>query len=156
MFSEMETHMAEPHVVSALIKKRAEITGSIAALERQIRDKQHALAHVDATLKIFAPEMKLTEIKVRQPPHARSPYFVNGEISDRCHEAMRSGKSVTAQEIAIEAMRDKGLDPEDRKLRSDFVKRIHWALGRMQANGTIERRGKNANVRWLLPKDGAE
>ena len=147
--------MAEPHVMSALAAKRAEITGLIVALERQITQHQAALAHIDATLRLFDPSVKLAEIAPKRPPHARSPYFVLGEIVDRCRDALRSGGEVTAEAIAIKAMRDKGLDPADRKLRSDFVKRVHWTLQRMRGNGELDRIGKNANVRWVLPKDEA-
>jgi len=48
-------------------------------------------------------------------------------------------------------MSEKGLDPNDRKTRSDFVQRIHWTLERMRGKGELERVGKNANVRWVLP-----
>ena len=45
--------MAEPHVVSDLRTKRAEISGYIADLERKINRQRADLAHIDATIRIF-------------------------------------------------------------------------------------------------------
>ncbi len=39
-------------------------------------------------------------------------------------------------------MRDKGLDPEDRKTRSDFIRRILWALNRLLRKGMAQKIGK--------------
>ena len=48
--------MAESHVVSALVRKRAEIAGLIARTERQLGQFRADLVHLDATLRLFAPE----------------------------------------------------------------------------------------------------
>ena len=48
--------MAEPHVVAALKDKRAELSGSIADLEKRIGQHRADLLHVDAVLRLFAPE----------------------------------------------------------------------------------------------------
>ena len=47
--------MAESHVVSALVAKRAEIAGVIAQTERQLGQFRADLVHLDATLRLFAP-----------------------------------------------------------------------------------------------------
>lgn len=146
--------MAETHVVSALIEKRAEIAGIIVSLEKQIREYQRELLHLDATLKMFDPDIKLSEIRPKRPAYGRSGYFAQGELSDRCHDALRraDGKPVSAEEIAIQAMRDKLLDPGDNKIRSDFIRRLLWTLERLQRNGQIERVGRGIGVRWQLPQ----
>ena len=50
--------MAESHVVSALVNKRAEIAGMIARAQQQIGEFRANLAHVDATIRLFAPAME--------------------------------------------------------------------------------------------------
>jgi len=50
--------MAESHVVSALANKRAEIAGLIARARQQIGQCQADLAHLDATIRLFAPAME--------------------------------------------------------------------------------------------------
>ena len=45
--------MAEPHVVTALVAKRAELSGELANLdERRAAIKAH-IAHLDAVLRLF-------------------------------------------------------------------------------------------------------
>jgi hypothetical protein len=148
--------MAETHVITALVAKRSEIAGLIISLEKQIHTHQAALAHIDAALRLFDPSVKLAGLAPKRPPHARSPYFAQGEIADRCRKALRAGGEVTSESVAVQAMKEKGLDPTDRKLRSDFVRRILWALQRMNQRGTLDKVGERAGVRWVLPQDGPE
>ena len=49
--------MAESHVVSALVSKRAEIAGLIAPTQQQLGEFRADLAHLDATVRLFAPVM---------------------------------------------------------------------------------------------------
>jgi hypothetical protein len=50
---------------------------------------------------------------------------IRGEITRRCHNALREAvELVSAEDIARQSMRDKGADPEDSKLRSDFIRRM--------------------------------
>jgi hypothetical protein len=50
--------MAESHVVSALVSKRAEIAGLIARTEQQLGQFRADLVHLDATLRLFAPGLE--------------------------------------------------------------------------------------------------
>ena len=55
--------MAESHVVSALVSKRAEIAGLIARTEQQLVQFRADLVHLDATLRLFAPELEPKTIR---------------------------------------------------------------------------------------------
>jgi hypothetical protein len=57
--------MAEPHVVAALKDKRAELSGSIADLEKRIGQHRADLLHVDAVLRLFAPESACCTDKIK-------------------------------------------------------------------------------------------
>jgi len=48
--------MEERHVVSALVNKRAEIAGMIARAEQQLGQFRADLVHLDAAIRLFAPE----------------------------------------------------------------------------------------------------
>ena len=48
--------MAEPHVVAALVRKRAELLGLIRDHERTAERLRRELAHLDATLRLFKPD----------------------------------------------------------------------------------------------------
>ncbi|KAA0567874.1 hypothetical protein [Azospirillum sp. Sh1] len=150
--------MGEPHVVSALREKRAEISGAILELENRMAQHRADLVHLDATLRLFAPELEPESIVPKKPPAARSHYFATGELARRCLEALRmaEGRVVAAEEIAVAAMRDKGLDPEDRKTRSDFIQRVLNTLTAQKGKGTVEKIGNGLGVRWRLPSEPAD
>jgi len=58
--------MAESHVVTALVTKRAEMAGLIEHHRKEMGRLAVDLAHLDATLKLFSPEI-LPPIMFRPP-----------------------------------------------------------------------------------------
>src|SRR4051795_8779849 len=92
--------MAEPHVVAALKDKRAELSGSIADLEKRIgqhrADLLHAdLLHVDAVLRLFAPELAPSTILPRAVRRPNSWFKPNDTATTEIytlslHDALRS------------------------------------------------------------------
>src|SRR5271165_6261735 len=70
--------MGEPHVISALSNKRAELAGIVIQLERQLGQQQADLAHLDATMRLFDPDIRPNRIRARQQ-RARSAWFRPGE-----------------------------------------------------------------------------
>jgi hypothetical protein len=62
---------------------------------------------------------------------------------------MRTSGAVTSAEIAAEAMRDKGLDPDtDPVTRTDFVRRVGLQLNDMVRKGKVEKIGRGRAMRW--------
>jgi hypothetical protein len=55
--------MAEPHVLSALVSRRAELTGEIEGLECQDDQLRADLLHIEAAIRIFAPDYRPNEIR---------------------------------------------------------------------------------------------
>jgi len=53
-------------------------------------------------------------------------------------------------------MRDKGLDPENRKTRSDFIQRVLNTLSALKGKGTVEKLGNGLGARWRLPAEPAD
>jgi hypothetical protein len=50
--------MAEQHVVGALRDKRAELAGMLRQLEQQLVQQRANLAHLDATMRLFDPDIR--------------------------------------------------------------------------------------------------
>jgi hypothetical protein len=148
--------MAQSPVIYALVAKRGEVSGRIAELEELTRQARADLAHIDATILMFDPEITPAAIRAKAPVKGRSGYFANGEISKRCREAIRlaCGEPVSAESIVRQAMSDKGLDPGDVKLRRDMIRRFLWALRRMQVTGAVVRIGRGLGARWGAPNAG--
>jgi hypothetical protein len=148
--------MNDKRLLESLIRKRAEIAGEILDLEKRLGTHRAALIHIDSTLKILDPDIQIAEIRATQPAFARSGYFAPGELTRRCNDAVRVAglDGVSAEEVAIVALKDKALDPGDYLLRSDFIKRVHAAMDRLQRQRMIKRIGKGRGVRWALREDG--
>jgi hypothetical protein len=80
--------MAETHVVSALRAKRPEVSGYIHYLEKKVKTWRVRLAHIDATIKIFSPEIDPEAIPPRRS-YRRSGYFKKGEFARLCLDELR-------------------------------------------------------------------
>lgn len=79
-------------------------------------------------------------------------------MSRRCRDMLRERGTVKADDIAVLAMREKGMDPEaDRKTRSDFIRHILVSLHDLRKANVIEKVGHERGVVWrLLPPDPQE
>ena len=70
---------ALPHVVTGLIAKRAEIVGRIENLQGQLKAAVVDLDHVEASIRIFDPEIDMEAIGARRVPPAHHAF--RGEVS---------------------------------------------------------------------------
>lgn len=147
--------MAQPHVVSALIDKRAEIAGQILEAERHITRLRADLAHVDASLRMFDPEIRPSDIRPRVP-RSRMTNFKRSEMTRLCRDILRDAKGtqLSAGEIIERAIQAKGLDPFDKDLRREMLLRFLWALHALHGQGEIGKVGFGKDVRWTLPSAG--
>jgi hypothetical protein len=147
--SEQFTPQENSFAVSALRELRASIAGRMVDLRREL-DKLHAdLVHVDGVLRLYGLEPAEIPTKGRMP--VRSQYFGRNEMSRRCRDMLREKGSIRADDVAVLAMREKGLDPEkERKLRTDFNRRILVSLHDLMKAGTVEKVGHGRGVRWQV------
>jgi len=85
--------MAEPHVVTVLRAKRAEISGHVHDLGRKLARHRASLANIDATIRLYAPELDPDSIPPKRT-YRRRRYFAKGELSRRVIDVLRqaSGK----------------------------------------------------------------
>ena len=58
--------MAEAHVISALRDKRSELAGVVNRLEQELVEHRTNLAHLDATMRLFDPDIRPEEIRPRR------------------------------------------------------------------------------------------
>jgi hypothetical protein len=138
------------HAISTLIEKRAHLAGLILDLEKELGQHRASLLHLDATLRLLDPTIKIHGIRAKHRMADRSGYFEMGELSKRCQDAIREAgeAGVSIPDLAIATLRAKGLDPSDETMRRDFIRRFHWAMGRLQRDGRIDRLGHGKGVRW--------
>lgn len=149
--------MSETFVISGLREKRSAVAGRIVDLRREIKGLQENLEHIDAVLRLYGLEPAEIPNKGRMP--VRSTYFGRNELSQRCRDMLREVGVIRSDAVAVQAMRDKGLDPDkDRKIRTDFNKRVLVTLHDMRKAGMIEKIGHGAGVRWqaIKPNDSEQ
>ena len=104
--------MAESHVVAALVSKRAELPGLIEHHQKEKRRLADDLAHLDATLKLFFPEIDLRTIHSRahQMP---SRFFRPGECQRMVLDIFREaqGAALSSRQIGEALTARRGLEP---------------------------------------------
>jgi len=139
--------MGDTFVISGLQEKRSAVAGRIADLFRELDKLQADLVHIDGVLKLYGLEP--SEIPTKGRVAVRSAYFGRNEISRRCREVLREKGVIQADDVAVQAMLDKRLDPEkNRKVRTDFNRRILVTLHDMRKAEQIEKVGHGRGVRW--------
>jgi hypothetical protein len=140
--------MAELHVVSALRNKRAELAGMVGQLEQQLARQRTNLAHLDATMRLFDPEIRPQEIRAKQR-RARSVWFRQGECLRRIYDELRNAaQPLTTRDLAERIMRAKAVPASDDRSRELIQKTILGSLNR--AKETIARVEAAGVVSWRL------
>lgn len=100
--------MPEPHVICALVRKRAELAGDIVKLDKQRKALRLKILHVDKALKLFGYEQDPSKIRPRVR-HQR--LFKRGELRRYIFDIIRAEKRpISDREIAEEIIRRKRWD----------------------------------------------
>jgi uncharacterized coiled-coil protein SlyX len=140
--------MAEPHVIGALRNKRAELAGMLRQLEQQLARQRENLAHLDATMRLFDPDIRPNDIRPKQP-RARNAWFRQGECLRLIYDELRTAtQPVTTRELAERIMQIKGMPAADNDRRERIQKTLLATLNR--AKETIARVEIAGVVSWRL------
>jgi hypothetical protein len=145
--------MAEPHVVSALREKRAEISGELLRLEEEIVRRRAELLHLDATLSLFAPELEPNSIKPKRRNGRKPSWFCHGQRSRLVLSLLRTAdRALTTREIATLLMTGNNLNPSDVPARDAVQKTVLAVLNEGKRRGIIQRIASTFGepVRWLI------
>ena len=147
--------MTESHVVSGLANKRAEIAGMIARAQQQIGQFRADLAHLDATIRLFAPAMEPETIppkRIRQTDLRFEP----GGLSRRVLDALRrAGAPIRAPDLVRAVMIDNGLDPTDRASFAHVQWKVRDTLKRLGKRGLVASEGAGHGVLWRIADQAA-
>ena len=143
--------MAETHVVTALRAKRAEISGHVHDLERKLARHRANLANIDATIRLFAPDLNPDSIPPKRT-YRRTRYFTKGELARRILSALRQadGKPLTTAAITRAIMADKGFPVDEGALSAAVTDMALTVLRRLCKRGTLVKTGTSRNAQWAL------
>jgi len=130
--------------------KRAEVSGLIDNLERQLAQHRADLVHIDGVLRLYQPERDPAAIRPKQV-RGRNRYFDRGELSRLCRETFRDAEeSLSTREIVAAVIAAKGFDAGDRVLRKAVADLVKATLSPMRQRGAITKIGVGRDVRWKL------
>lgn len=141
--------MAESHVVSGLVSKRAEMAGLIEHHQKEVARLAGDLAHVDATIKLFAPEIDLRTMRVKTH-RARNQFFRPGECQRIVLEIFRdaAGAALSSRRIADQLVIRKGLEVS---LTEQMQKNALAVAHRLEKTGTLVPVGRDGQGQtWRL------
>jgi hypothetical protein len=142
--------MVEPHVVSALCLKRAEISGHIHDLEKRIARQRVNLANLDATIRLFSPDTNPDAIPAKRP-YRRTRYFAHNELSRLVMDALRLATGpLAAVDIATAVMRAKGAAADDEAFKEIITDRVLAVLRGLAKRGAVTRTGTSRNAQWAV------
>lgn len=140
--------MAEPHVIGALRDKRSELAGMVMGLEQQLVQHRASLTHLDATMRLFDPELRPEEIRARQRRTCNA-WFRPGECLRLIYDVLRDvPQPMTTRELVERITDMKVILVRDDRQRALIQKTILASLSR--AKETIERIETAGGVRWQV------
>jgi hypothetical protein len=140
--------MGVPHVISALRDKRSELSGLIAHLERQIDQHRADLTHVDAVIRLYAPEIEPETIPAKLV-RGRNSWFRPGECVRLACDLLRDAPGpLPTSTIITDLIRMKGIPDGDVRAHDLIQRTVLSTLDR--ARTTIERVMVGGSVCWRI------
>ena len=141
--------MGDTYLISGLTAKRAEVSGIIADLEKCIAQHRADLVHIDAVLRLCAPDVVPEEIAPKAV-RKRNDWFKPGDLSRMVLDVLRIAPApMTVRDIAVEVMQRRGLDTTDARTGKLVTKLVHNAVTR-QAADLVERVEDGKVVAWRV------
>ena len=127
--------MADPHVISTLKAKRAELSGDLIAAEKRIVELRADIGSLDRTIRVFDPTAEPHTI--RPILRRKKPTLIpRGQCSRAILDMLRHADSpMTAREIAAQLAARYQFDASDTDAMSALVAKVRNTLVRQ--NGLV-------------------
>lgn len=139
--------MAESHVVSGLVAKHSELAGIIQFHQAEINRVSADIKHLDATLKLFAPEIDLRSLGARRV--TRTSVSVGGFKRFKSKESHTlvldqlrvAAEPLTTAMICTAIMADRGIE-DTKEIRTSIQRTLTGTLRRLGQRGLIKEVGR--------------
>jgi hypothetical protein len=140
--------MGEPQVIGALRAKRSELAGMVMSLEQQPVQHRASLTHLDATMRLFDPELWPEEFPPRRS-RSHNAWFRPGECLRLIYDVLRDApEPVTTRELADKIYFVMNIPDTGDRQRALIQKTMLASLNRDKE--TIERVETAGVVRWRV------
>ncbi len=121
--------MAEPHVITALVAKHAELSGRLSAIGKEAENIKAALVHVAAAIHLFSPAYQIGSIIPRKTHKRRNENFSKGGYIRHAMDVLRDAKEpLSVREIARLALERQGVHNPDNKTLEDIRRGLNGGL----------------------------
>ncbi len=141
--------MENEHALSGLIRKRAEIAGQFEHYQAKARQLVIDLDNVDATIRMFEPDIDLAEIRPKPLPPRHAAY--KGEVARIVLGTLRDAKRpCTTQELAMHVMAERGMNTADKRLVKTVTKRVGACLRHHRSKGVVHSKGFGQRLAWEI------
>src|ERR1700683_2130960 len=140
--------MAEPHVISALRKKRAELHGEVVTAQLRLGNLRDDLDAIDRTLRVFDPHQHPEKIR---PVVKRKGdrMFGYGECTRAILNALRDASEPMATAELVERVAlDCRIASEAPDVAATLLARVRAALAKLGKRGVVGGEGRPA--RWAI------
>ncbi len=137
--------------LAGLLRKRAELAGELEGLRAHAGRCLSALQHIDATIRVFKPEIDLEDLPEGTVPAPFTGF--RGEIQRFLLDELRkANQPLSTFDLADKIMEKRGLDPADRIVAKLIQKRTGYALAKLRKAGrvTSKRAHRSAPLEWAL------
>ncbi len=134
--------------MDALRNKRSELVGVMSRLEQQLAQHRGSLTHLDATMRLFDPDMLPQDTNPAQQ-RERVSWFRPGECRRLIYDVLRDAlQPLATRELAERAMAARGTPATDNRTRALIQKTVLASLSRAQ--GSVERTKVDGMVSWRV------
>lgn len=137
------------HVLTGLLKRRAELAGEIHYLDNQIQRKMADLGALDGAILVFEPAYKLDTLR---PKTYRPPALRHTELTRRILGILReAATSLGAWQIAEALLRGQGQPTSDNDIQR-MRKRVMTALNSQKKRGVLAAESEATHgIVWRVP-----
>lgn len=147
--------MKDDNLIHGLLRRRAEMAGEIDALREQLGVLLSGLDHVDATIRIFKPDIDLDDLPSRPIPPPSAAF--RGEVQRfLLHTLRHAPEPLKTHELAKAIMDQRRLNVADRVLFKLISQRTGHSLSKLRRVGLVrsERFSTGALLRWQVTREG--
>src|SRR4051794_6321611 len=127
--------MADGLATAALARKRAELAGRIGHARAELDAMLASLAALDATLRLFDPELRPQAIRPKPFPPRRGPEQPGMRVRDLLGTLRETGRPMTTREVAERLLAGRAVDND--KLVSRGSEIVGAALRKLRARGGV-------------------
>ncbi len=139
----------EPSGSPDMREKHSELSGALSRLEQQLAQHRGSLAHLDATMRLFDPDM-LSQDTDPVPQRGQVSWSGPGECRRLIYDVLRDApQPLATRELAKRVMAAKGIPAvDDHRTRALIQKTVLASLSR--AKGMIEQTEVDGVVSWQV------